>query len=139
MVPVNFLSRAFGPSRPRLVFMLGPSLLVVPVLQPGGKVRFYLPCGNWFDIWNQTWLQGPGLFELEVPLDQIPIFGREGTILPLGPAVQNTSELKAGLDLEQVWEFGLPREGMQLPGLNLSVSSDGKLENIPSDAKIQVK
>jgi len=113
--------------------------LVIPVLQPGGRVRFYLPAGNWFDIWNQTWVQGPGLFEREVPLDHIPIFGREGSILPLGPAVQHTGELKAGLHLEQVWAFGLPRNGMQLPGLNLSISSDGKLENLPSDVKIQFK
>ena len=120
-------------------YFLGPSLLVTPVIQPGGHVRFYLPAGKWFDIWNQTWVQGPGLFERKVPLDHIPVFGREGTILPLGPAVQHTGELKAGLDLEQVWAFGTPRIGMQLPGLTLNVSSDGKVTNLPSGLKIHVK
>jgi alpha-D-xyloside xylohydrolase len=122
-----------------LQYMLGPSLLVAPVIQPGGKVRFYLPAGKWYDIWNQAWIQGPGAFEWEVPLDHIPVFGREGTILPLGPAVQHTGELKAELDLEEVWAFGPPWYGMQLPGLNLSVSSDGKLVNVPSDVQIQIK
>ncbi|MCJ7434327.1 MAG: glycoside hydrolase family 31 protein [Anaerolineales bacterium] len=107
--------------------------------QPGGKVRFYLPAGKWFDIWNQAWVQGPGVFEREMPLDQIPVFGREGTLLPLGPAVQHTGQLKAGLNLEQVWVFGSPRNGMQLPGLNLSVSSAGMLENIPHGVIVQVK
>lgn len=120
-------------------YMLGPSLLVTPVIQPGGKVRFYLPAGRWFDIWNQVWAQGPGLFEREMPLDQIPIFGREGTILPLGPAVQHTGELKSGLDLEQVWVFGVStgsttfRNGMQLPGRSLD-----RLEDVPEGVKVKV-
>ncbi|MCS6994299.1 MAG: hypothetical protein NZP74_10755 [Anaerolineales bacterium] len=101
-------------------YMLGPSLLVAPVIQPGGKVRFYLPAGRWFDIWKHAWVQGPGLFEREMPLNQIPIFGREGTLLPLGPAVQHTGELKAELDLEQVWAFGEPQSGSTLPGLVLN-------------------
>lgn len=101
-------------------YMLGPSLLVAPVIRPGGKVRFYLPAGRWFDIWKHAWVQGPGLFEREMPLNQIPIFGREGTLLPLGPAVQHTGELKAELDLEQVWVFGEPTSEMTLPGLVLN-------------------
>ncbi len=114
-------------------YMLGPSLLVAPVIQPGGKARFYLPAGRWFDIWNQVWVQGPGLFEREMPLDQIPVFGREGTLLPLGPAVQHAGELKAGLDLEQVWVFDSFRNGMQLPGRSLD-----RLEDVPEGVKVKV-
>jgi alpha-D-xyloside xylohydrolase len=118
-------------------YMLGGSLLVVPVVAPGGKVRFYLPAGKWFDIWNQVWVEGPGLFVREVPLDYIPVFGRQGTILPLGPAVQHTGELKDGLDLEQVWVFGAPRSGMRLPGLDLNISSAGEVANLPAGVKVQ--
>lgn len=114
-------------------YMLGPSLLVAPVLQAGGKVRYYLPAGKWYDIWAEAWVQGPGVFEREMPLDQIPVFGREGTLLPLGPAVQHTGQLKAGLDLEQVWAFGTPRNGIQLPGLALN-----GLEDVPEDVKVRV-
>ena len=56
-------------------YMLGGSLLVVPVVVPGGKVRFYLPAGKWYDIWNQTWVEGARLFEQDVPLDHIPVSG----------------------------------------------------------------
>lgn len=107
-------------------YMLGPSLLVAPVIQPGGKVRFYLPAGRWFDIWEQKWEHGPQMFEREMPLDRIPIFGREGTLLPLGPAVQHTGELREGLDLEQVWAFGKPERAITLPGLVLH-----RLEDAP--------
>jgi len=118
-------------------YMLGGALLVIPVVVPGGKVRFYLPAGKWYDIWNQTWIDGPGMFNWVVPLDQIPVFGRVGTILPLGPAVQHTGELKAGLDLEQVWVFGEPISGFQLPGVYISVSADGEVTNLPTDVKIK--
>ncbi len=120
-------------------YMLGGSLLVAPVVVPGGKVRFYLPAGRWYDIWNAAWVEGPGLFEREVPLDHIPVFGREGTILPLGPAVQHTGQLKPRLDLQQIWAFGKPHCGMALPGLDLNISSSGKIGNLPPGFKIEYK
>jgi alpha-D-xyloside xylohydrolase len=119
-------------------YMLGGSLLVVPVLKPGGKTCFYLPSGRWFDIWQQVWVEGPGVFEWQVPLEYIPVFGREGCLLPLGPAVQHTGELNPGLHLEQVWAFGTPREGIRLPGLQLCVSSDGRVVPLPPGVNIQV-
>jgi alpha-D-xyloside xylohydrolase len=120
-------------------YMLGPSLLVAPVVVPGGQVRFYLPAGNWYDIWNETWVEGPGVFERTVPLDHIPVFGREGCIIPLGPVVQHTGELKDRLDLEEVWAFGLPKNGVQLPGLDLTASSDGKINNLPAGLQVLQK
>jgi alpha-D-xyloside xylohydrolase len=117
--------------------MLGESLLIAPVVVPGGQARYYLPDGKWFDLSNRTWIQGPGYFERKVPLDTIPMFGREGTLLPLGPAVQHTGELQPGLDLEQVWAFGQPRRHMQLPGLTLSVSPDGQFNNMPANVAVQ--
>ena len=120
-------------------YMLGGSLLVVPVLQPGGKTSFYLPSGRWFDLWQQVWVEGPGIFERQAPIEYIPIFGREGCLLPLGPGVQHTGELKPGLHLDQVWAFGTPREGMQLPGLQLRISSNGKVAPLPPGVNIQVK
>jgi alpha-D-xyloside xylohydrolase len=117
-------------------YMLGGSLLVAPVVTPGSRARFYLPAGRWYDLWNRAWLEGPGLFERDEPLESIPVFGRQGAILPLGPAVQHTGLLKAGLDLEQVWCFGQPRSGMQLPGLTISISPAGEIENLPPGVEV---
>ncbi len=118
-------------------YMLGDALLVAPVVVPGGKAHYYLPDGRWYDIHNKRWLSGPGLFDEDVPLDQIPLFAREGTILPLGPAVQHTGELKDGLDLTEIWVFGHPQAGVQLPGLNISISVAGEIENLPDDVVIK--
>jgi alpha-D-xyloside xylohydrolase len=118
-------------------YMLGPSLLVVPVLVPESKVRFYLPAGDWYDLWSGELLEGPRLLERSVPLDHIPLFGRAGTILPLGPAVQHTGELDPGLHLTQVWAFGEPREGIKMPGLELA-AEDGRIVNLPDGVLMKI-
>ncbi len=119
-------------------YMLGPALLVAPVVEPGGGVSYYLPEGEWFDIWNETWLEGPRVFEKKMPLDQIPIFGRKGQVLPLGPVVQHTGELRPGVDIEEVWCFGQPQAGINLPGMALNISPAGDLR-VPEDIKVIIK
>jgi alpha-D-xyloside xylohydrolase len=111
-------------------YMLGPALLVVPVLSPENEVRYYLPEGTWFDIWTEERIQGPQLISRQVPLDHIPIYGREGCILPLGPAVQHTGELAPDVDLNEVWVFGKPQQGITLPGLEIKVE-EGAIVNLP--------
>ena len=44
----------------------------------------------------------------QAALDQFPVFGREGHVLPLGPAVQHTGEIDAAAPLERLWVFGRP-------------------------------
>jgi hypothetical protein len=41
-------------------------------------------------------------------LDQFPVFGREGYVLPLGRAVQHTGEIDEAKPVEQLWVFGTP-------------------------------
>jgi alpha-D-xyloside xylohydrolase len=90
-------------------YMLGPSLLVAPIIQPGGSVEVYLPKGGWYDIFKGQRYEGGQVISLEnMPLDQMPIFGREGSWLPLGPVVQHTDELTAGDTIEELWVFGDP-------------------------------
>ncbi len=88
-------------------YMFGPALLVAPVLQPGGHVRFYLPAGRWTDFWTGEVIEGPRLMETVAPLDRLPIFGREGTALPLGPNVRvNSDELPVPTPVSEVRHFG---------------------------------
>jgi alpha-D-xyloside xylohydrolase len=98
-------------------YMFGPALLVAPVLQPGGDIRIFLPTGGWFDLWTGERLEGPRLIEKAVPLDQIPVYGREGSLLPLGPSVQHTGELEHGAQFEQIWAFGKPQSELIPAGL----------------------
>lgn len=116
-------------------YLLGPSLLVIPVINPEGKASYYLPTGTWYNIWNEERVEGPAVFEdEEVPLDYIPIFGRAGTLLPLGPAVQHTGELESELDLQELWVFGKPECNLRMPGLTLEVNpGTGDIKGLPQD------
>jgi alpha-D-xyloside xylohydrolase len=74
-------------------YMLGPALLVAPIIQPGGDAQVYLPEGEWYDIWNGERLLGPKLINYTLLLDRFPVFGKRDTSILLGPPAQHTGEL----------------------------------------------
>ena len=74
--------------------MLGASLLVAPVVQQGITSRnVYLPAGaSWIDIATDTIYAGGQQIVAAAPPDRIPVFAREGAILPQGAVKQYVSE-----------------------------------------------
>jgi alpha-D-xyloside xylohydrolase len=87
-------------------FMLGPALMVCPVLEPmrygphskelpPGRQsrRVYLPGGtDWYDFWSRERLSGGQWIEAPAPLERLPVFVPAGSILPMGPVVQHSGE-----------------------------------------------
>ncbi|MFB2935330.1 TIM-barrel domain-containing protein [Aerosakkonemataceae cyanobacterium BLCC-F154] len=65
-------------------FYLGESLLIFPVLQDGVRSQTVsLPSGNWYHFWDDTFLESGNSYQLEAPLEKIPVLVREGSILPM--------------------------------------------------------
>jgi alpha-D-xyloside xylohydrolase len=65
-------------------YLLGPSLLVAPVLQPGGRADVYIPPGGWTDHFTGERHQGPGwVAHRDLPLDRLPLLVRDGDPDPL--------------------------------------------------------
>jgi hypothetical protein len=52
----------------------------------------WIPPGNWINAWNGQTAAGPAIVTNQVSLDQIPLYVRSGTILPLAPEMQFTGE-----------------------------------------------
>ena len=77
-------------------WLMGSSLMAAPLLQPGGKRSVYLPEGTWYAFGTNTTFKGSQTIDVTAALEEIPMYVRAGTILPLGPVVQNTSELPGG-------------------------------------------
>ncbi len=88
-------------------FMFGKSILVCPVTKSmynkDGQADFskiesrelYLPAGvNWFDFWTGEKIAGGQTISKEAPIDIIPLYIKEGSILPIGPNVQYVTEKK---------------------------------------------
>ncbi len=78
-------------------FMFGPSLLVSPVTSYMARSRsVYLPRGaGWYDFWTGAAKAGGQTITAEAPFDQIPVYVRAGTIVPVGPELQYTAEKAA--------------------------------------------
>jgi alpha-D-xyloside xylohydrolase len=75
-------------------FMFGPAFLVAPVTGPGTDSRsVYLPQATaWYDFWTGKRLSGSQSIDAAAPLERIPVFVRGGSIVPLGPAVQDAED-----------------------------------------------
>jgi alpha-glucosidase (family GH31 glycosyl hydrolase) len=66
-------------------FLLGDRVLVAPVLDSAATTKqVYFPTGNWYDYWTGSLAaSGPSTHTVSAPLAHLPIFVKEGTILPL--------------------------------------------------------
>ena len=79
-------------------YMLGPSLLVAPVTTYEQRTKeVYLPEGcGWYDFYSGKFYDGGQTVTVEAPLSKIPLFVREGSIIPVGPDVQYAEEKTNG-------------------------------------------
>ena len=65
-------------------YLYGPDMLVAPVTTPGdvASTSVWFPPGQWVDFFTGATFTGPSTTTLAVPLDQMPVFVRQGGIVP---------------------------------------------------------
>jgi alpha-D-xyloside xylohydrolase len=82
-------------------FMFGGSLLVAPVVEHGVTSRtVHFPSGtDWWDFFAEKKIAGGQTLDVKAGLDQVPLYVRAGSVLPIGPDVQYNGE-KPWDDLE---------------------------------------
>ena len=81
-------------------FMYGPAIMVNPVTHKGATSReVYLPAGKWYDFWTGNSVEGATVLDAAAPLDRIPLYVRAGSILPMGPDVQYSTEKADPIEL----------------------------------------
>jgi alpha-D-xyloside xylohydrolase len=75
-------------------FMFGPAILVNPVTGPGARFRqVYLPRDTeWVNFWTGKKYSGGQTLSVPCGLDEIPLFVRAGSLIPLGPVIQYAAE-----------------------------------------------
>ena len=84
-------------------FFCGEDLLVAPCLAPSGRVRVYLPDGEWCRFPAGEPLPGGRVHEFSLAPAEMAVFARRGTEIPLGPAVTHTAGLGRTPPVESVW------------------------------------
>ena len=103
-------SEAYTPMRPLVMdfrtdaraqnvgdqFMYGPAFLVNPVTDASATSRqVYLPDAKWYDFWTGVVVEGGHTINAIAPLERLPLYVRAGSILPLGPDEEWSTEKAA--------------------------------------------
>lgn len=92
-------------------FMLGPDLLVAPVLEEGARTRSVrLPAnpGGWYLFHDGSHVEGGAHVTVDAPLGRAPLFVRAGAMLPLGAATDRLHP--AGDSVRELVVYGDPHE-----------------------------
>src|SRR5438874_1395391 len=77
-------------------FMFGPAFLVNPMTEAGATTRrLYLPQSRWYDFWTGSAIAGGRTLEADAPLERLPLYIRAGSILPMGPDEEWSTEKPA--------------------------------------------
>ena len=74
-------------------YMFGDDLLVCPLTREDEKTRkLYLPKGTWYDFFTNEKQEGGKIIEVHAEYEEIPVFVKEGSIVPLANPVEYVSE-----------------------------------------------
>ena len=75
-------------------FMFGRELLVAPVVKKGARTKnVYLPEGTWIDYNNKQMVYtGEQWTTVDAPLSSVPMFVKQGSIIPTMPVMNYTHE-----------------------------------------------
>jgi len=80
-------------------YVYGDKILVCPILEPNARGRrVYIPRGNWYNHWNQEVIKGGKELWVDADIDSMPIFIKEGAIIPKYPVQQYVGEI----DIDEV-------------------------------------
>ena len=73
-------------------WLMGRGLLAAPVIDESDARSVYLPKDRWYEFGSTRVTEGPQSIQRTAKLDEIPVYVRAGTLLPLGPVLQYTGE-----------------------------------------------
>lgn len=82
----------------RSQYLLGDDVLAAPVVTPGDRASrcaatsVWIPPGTWTNWFTGEEFTGPRRVETLVPIEEIPMFARGGSIIPLAPKMDWSSQ-----------------------------------------------
>lgn len=77
-------------------FTLGKWLLVNPTVSTQEYAEIYLPEGTWYNFFTDEVYEGQKHHVVHTSMEDLPVFAKEGAILPMQSLVQNTKEAHDG-------------------------------------------
>jgi alpha-glucosidase len=101
-------------------YLFGDQMLVAPVTAAADKVsglateKVWLPEGEWIEWPTGKHISGPSAVSRSFSIDQIPVYAKAGTIVPMQPPMRYTGEKAVDPLIVNVWPLK--------PGANSSYS-----------------
>ncbi|WP_297795159.1 glycoside hydrolase family 31 protein [uncultured Eudoraea sp.] len=95
-------------------FIFGDHILVCPVQEPNAQGRrMYIPKGKWHNYWSGEVIEGGMEKWVDADIDKIPIFIKEGAIIPKYPVQQYVGEKEIEeLILEVYFKYGIEKSAV---------------------------
>ena len=87
-MPMYYLDKTKSAYRAKNQYYFGGELLVAPVvkrcsLEGPAHMYVYLPEGKWTDFFTGVEYEGGKTYSMDIPLNRMPVFAKEGAIIPM--------------------------------------------------------
>ncbi len=107
MLPIEYTfdNNVYNPAFDK-EYLFGDNLLICPVASTQKISSVYLP-GNsvWYRFSNDNLqYEGGNSYNVDAPLDDLPVFVKEGSVIPMQSIVQNTKEKGDGVLYLHLWK-----------------------------------
>ena len=134
-LPLAYPTDPDAPSFADTEYLLGPALLVAPVVTAGATSRqVHLPPGEWFSYWGGAAVSGPTTLTAQAPIGQPPLYILAGSLVPMLPAGIDTLVASsdpstvslgamAGQDAASAWVRG-DASATCLDGSDITITDD---------------
>ena len=78
-------------------YMFGDAMIVAPIATEGDSTHtamkeVWLPEGEWYEWYTGAKIQGPGIYTRSYMLEEVPVFVKAGSIVPMQPDMMYTGE-----------------------------------------------
>ncbi|MGV8139046.1 MAG: TIM-barrel domain-containing protein [Mangrovibacterium sp.] len=81
-------------------YMAGEYLLVAPLFKGQTSRKVILPKGKWFDFYTRKFAGDGEVIQVSAGLDRIPVFVKDGGIIPMMPPLQHAPAIGEKIDIE---------------------------------------
>ncbi|HEY5584397.1 MAG TPA: TIM-barrel domain-containing protein [Ruminiclostridium sp.] len=75
-------------------YLFGDFIMVAPIFNEESERKVYLPKGIWTDWWTGERIKGKQWIEVETDIEILPLYIREGAIIPMGPVMNYVDEIR---------------------------------------------
>jgi alpha-D-xyloside xylohydrolase len=119
-------------------YMLGDSILVAPVFNAGGDVRYYVPEGKWTSFLSGEVVEGPGWVRERHDFMSLPLLVRPNSVIPVGSRMDQPDYVYSDEVTLQVYQLESGESvQVEIPALDGSIETTFDLQRKDDEVHIR--